>query len=517
LRKVPRGRAIVAALTVVSAAIALTGCVSNSGSSNGGSSNGSSSDKSTLTLALSATPPSLDPAQQQSAGDSLWRWHAVYDTLLRCDQNGEVGPAAAKSWTLSDNATKLTMVLRSGMKFSDGSPVNAAAAKASIEHMQNGGGSDSGRVKGMTVATPDGETVVVTAPKPTGQLPMFMCFAPGIIASPAQLTSSDVGTTPISSGPYTLDLTKTTTGSVYTYHKRADYWDAKSYPYQNLVLKVMPEVTARLNALKSAQIQGAIIDQASSAEASSSGLHVITHLGNWSGLFINDRAGAVVPALGDVRVRRAINMVFDRAAIAKGLYGGDAQVTTQIFTPDETAYEPSLDEKYAYNLKEAKALMAEAGYANGFDVQIPNWAPDSAKVNPMVEQQLALLNIRAKEVTLSGPTALNKILSGSFPIFAGGLSTGGSLFDIVQSLAPDSIWNVMHSSDPALQPLLDQAQVLQGTAAAADYKKISAYVVDQAWFAPWVAGKTYFALSSANLAPTQTDQFHLIPELWDFR
>jgi peptide/nickel transport system substrate-binding protein len=500
-----------AGLAVVVATMAA--CVPSSG----GSSPGEQTESRTLTLALSGEPPSLDPAQQASAGDAVWRWHAVYDTLLRCNEKGEIVPAAAESWQLSKDATTLTMKLRSGMKFSDGSPVNAAAAKASIKHMQDGGGSDSGRVKGMAISTPDDQTVVLKANKPTGQLPTFMCFAPGIVASPSQLNAKDVGTNPVSSGPYALDVAKTTTGSVYTFHKRNDYWDAKNYPYDTLVLKVMPEVTARLNALKTKQIQGATIDQSSAAEAAASQLHVIKHLTQWSGLFLNDRSGDVIPALGDARVRQAINMVFDRPAIAKGLYGGDAQATTQIFSPSETAYDSALDAHYPYDVAKAKALMAEAGYADGFSVQIPNEQGGTDRVNPMVVQQLALLNIKVKLVTISGPTAINQILSGRFPIMAASIGTADSLFDIVQSLEPDSIWNVKHTKDAKLQPLLDQAQVLQGEAAVPVYQQINAYVVKEGWFAPWVMANSYFAVSAPSIAPTQTDQFHLVPNLWDFR
>jgi peptide/nickel transport system substrate-binding protein len=507
-----RTKIVLAATAAVVSAAALTGCTAGAQSATG--------DRTTLTLAVSGRPPSLDPALQSSAGDLIWRWHAVYDTLLHCDQNGDVHPAAAKSFSMSDDAKTLTMTLRSGMTFSDGSPVDAAAVKASIEHMQTGGGSDAGRVKDLTITTKGTDTVALTAKQPTGQLPTFMCFAPGIVANPTQLSSKDVGSDVISSGPYTLVKSKTTSGSVYTYEKRKDYWDAKDYPYQNLVIKVMPDVNARLNALRSKEIQGASIDQPTSKQAASSGLTVLSHLSGWNGLVIADRAGESVPALGDVRVRRAMNLVFDRKAIAKGLFAGDATPTTQIFTPNETAYEKSLDAKYPYDVKKAKELMKAAGYANGFTLQIPNQASDDGsgnKVNPMVVQQLKLIGITVEQVTISGPTAQDKILRGDFPVFPVGLGTADSLFDIVQSLQPDSIWNVKHTSDAQLQPLLDKAQTLQGDEADANAKAINEYVVDQAWYVPWVDTKSYFAMTSKDIAPKQTDQFHLIPNLWDFR
>lgn len=504
-------QAAIAATVVALAAPVLTGCAPGAQDS---------TDSSTLTLAVSGRPPSLDPALQASAGDLVWRWHAVYDTLLRCDEDGNVGPGAAESYELSADATTLTMKMRDGMTFSDGSPVDAAAAVASIEHMQTGGGGDAGRVADMTVTAPDDSTVVLTAPEPTGQLPTFMCFAPGIVASPSQLDSPNVGTEVISSGPYELVNSKTTTGSVYTYEKRDDYWDAENYPYEDLVLKIMPDVNARLNALRSDQIQGAVIDQATAGQAESAGLHVVSQLSAWNGLVITDRTGETVPALGDVRVRQAINMVFDRPAIAEGLFAGDATPTTQIFTPNETAYVDSLDEKYPYDVDAAEELMADAGYADGFSVQIPNVAGDdgtASPVNPMIVQQLELIDIKVEQISLSGPTAQDRILGGDFAMFHVQLGTADSLFDIVQSLQPGSIWNVKGTKDPELQPLLDKAQTLQGAEADANFQAINEYVVDQAWYAPWVNVPGYFALTSEDTAPELSDQFHRIPNLWDFR
>ncbi len=497
----------VVAVLVVGAA-SLTACAEDE--------RGVESGPRTLTLGVSGEAQSFDPALQQSAGDPRWRWEAMFDTLLHCEEDGTVVPAAAESYELSEDATRLTLTLREGMTFSDGSPVDSGAAKASIEHMRDSGGSDAGRVAGMEIETPDDRTVIINAPQPTGQLPTFMCFAPGAIAQPDQLASGAVASSPISSGPYELDPDGTTTGSVYRFVKREDYWDADRYAYDVIELITMPEPTARLNALMSGEIDGAIVQQEQVPEAESSGLHVLSNSAAWAGLYLNDRDGEVIPALGDVRVRRAINMVFDREAIARHMLRGEAEPSTQIFNPAATAYEPELDDRYPYDVEAARELMAEAGYEDGFEVEIPSESGGSAVFNPMVIQQLALLDIEVTEVPLTGPTALSDILGGRFPIFYARIGTGDSLFDIVQSLEPGSIWNVMDTEDPELQPLLDQAQVARGDAAQAVYQQINEYIVDQAWFAPWVADNSFFAVTEEDLLPRMSDQFHVSPHLWDF-
>jgi peptide/nickel transport system substrate-binding protein len=501
-----RTGALVAAITT--GVGVLTACSADDASVGGG--------PRTLTLGVSGEAQSFDPALQQSAGDQRWRWHAMFDTLLHCEEDGTVVPGAAESYELSADATRLTMRLRDGMTFSDGSPVDAAAAKASIEHMRDSGGSDAGRVEGTEIETPDDLTVVVHAPQPTGQLPTFMCFAPGAIAHPDQLASGAVASSPVSSGPYELDPAGTTTGSVYRFEKREDYWDADRYAYDVVELITMPEATARLNALMSGEIDGSIIQQEQVPEAESAGLHVLSNSAAWAGLYLNDRAGEVIPALGDVRVRRAINMVFDRQAIAGHMLRGEAVPTTQIFNPAATAYVPELDERYPFDVEAARELMAEAGHADGFEVEVPSETGGSAVYNPLIAQQLALLNIEVTEVPLTGPTALSDILGGRFPIFYARIGTGDSLFDIVQSLEPGSIWNVMETEDPGLQPLLDRAQVATGAEARQVYQQINEYIVDQAWFAPWVADNSFFAVTTAEILPDMSDQFRVSPYLRDF-
>jgi len=91
------------------------------------------------------------------------------------------------------------------------------------------------------------------------------------------------------------------------------------------------------------------------------------------------------------------------------------------------------------------------------------------------------------------------------------------LFSIVEALEPGSIWNVMQTEDPKLQKLLDEAQVARGDRADEVDREINAYVVDQAWFVPWIAENTFFAVDDASMVPEMTDPFRFNPYLRDFR
>lgn len=494
--------------TVTVGALALVGCGGDGGGDDG---------ERTLVLALSGETQSFDPALQVSEGDQTLRWHAVFDTLLHCEADGTVVPKAAEDYELNEDSTELTMTLRDDMTFSDGTPVDAEAAAATIRHMQESGGSDAGRVAGIEIETPDEHTLVLTAPEPTGVLPTFMCMAPGAIAHPEQLESGDVANDPYSSGPYELDQAGTTSGSTYRLVKREDYWDADNYAYDVIELRVMAEATARLNALISGQIDGALINQEQADEAEGADVHLLTFPAAWSGLYLNDRDGETVPALEDIRVRQAINMAFDREQLAENTYRYDAIPTTQIVHPDSPAYMPELNERYPYDLDAAQELMEEAGYEDGFELEVPSQSGASAEYNPIVIQQLAELNIEVTEVPVSGPTALDDILGGRFPVMYSRMGTNADAPKWISDyLEPDSIWNVMDTEDSELEPLLEEAQYVQDEDAEEVFRDINEYIVEEAWYAPWVVETGFFAIAEPDLVPEMNDPWNLNPTLQDF-
>lgn len=499
---------IMTALTA--AALALSACA-------GGSAAGDKNDHSVLRLASSTQPTSWDPALQLSAFDGTWQWTAVYDTLLTCKEDGSLGPGAAESYEVSDDNTKVTLKLRAGMAFEDGTPVDAAAVKASIEHMQTGGGSGAVRVAGVTVDTPDDRTVVLTSPKPNALLAVYLCLSPGIVASPKAMASDTVDSVPVASGPYRFEASRSTSGSVLTFVKRDDYWNADAYPYREIVVSVMPDVTARLNALKTDQVDGAILNAETVTEAKASALNVHSYVDATNGIVIFDREGKTVPALGDVRVRQALNMVFDREGIAKGLFQGRVEPTTQMFGSDTDVYIKELDSAYDYDVTAAKKLMAQAGYEKGFTIEIPSRSPQTEQANPLIVQQLAQLNITVNQVPLPSATAVKELLSGRFAMTYVSMPLSSGLWSVEQSISPDATWNVLDNQNPELTALTNAAQTAQGKDLTDTLREINRYVVENAWFVPWNQRVAYFATAGSVKLASTGDIYTKIPQLRDFQ
>jgi peptide/nickel transport system substrate-binding protein len=328
------------------------------------------------------------------------------------------------------------------------------------------------------------------------------------MASPKSLKATDVATKPIGSGAYVLDKTGPVAGSTYTYKRNPDYWNAAAFPYDKVVIKPMNDLTARLNALKAGQVNATITDTNSLADAKRSGLTVNTTPVNWVGLLLLDRGGKLVPALKDLRVRQAINLAFDREAILKNVSHGEGSLTTQIFNAAGDGYDKSLDGQYTYDVTKAKQLLADAGYANGFTITMPESA-GFAQYNAIIGQQLAAVGITVKWVKTPANAIIPAILSGKYPVAFMTLGSQSAWQDIQKAVTPKAPWNPIKAGDPQLDKLLATAQTASEAELPTAMKAVSKWLVDNAWFAPWYRensvyltdAKTAVDMQAYNVAP----------------
>jgi peptide/nickel transport system substrate-binding protein len=161
--------------------------------------------------------------------------------------------------------------------------------------------------------------------------------------------------------------------------------------------------------------------------------------------------------------------------------------------------------------------MAEAGYADGFTIEIPARSPQTEQANPLIVQQLAQLNIRVTEVPLAAATAVPELLSGRFPMTYISMPLSSGLWSVDQAISPNATWNVLHTEDPALTELTNSAQTAQGAALPEVLAEINRYVVENAWFVPWNSRMAYFATADGVELASTGDTYTKIPQLRDFR
>jgi peptide/nickel transport system substrate-binding protein len=485
----------------------------------GGSDNGSSggSGSTTLTVAAGVAPQPWDP-KDAGLGNNAWYYQPVYDPLLHVDTDGEITENLATAWEYDDTATVLTLTLREGVTFTDGTAFDATAVKANLESTKTGSNEAATNIASIaSVEAVDATTAKITLSAPDPSLLSNLATVSGMMASPKVVGQASLQTTPVGSGPYVLATSGTTAGSQYTFTRNADYWNKDKFPYDTIVIKYMSDPTALVNALRSGQLDGGQINDYKQAEPlKGAGLTVEKYsTGDIDGIYIWDRDGTMVPALKDVRVRQAINMAFDRDAIITSVAGGLGTKTEQIFNEDASAFDATLDDTYSYDVAGAKALLAEAGYPDGFEVAMPDLSSFFPAAQAAVTEGLQAIGITPKYDAVPADQLINDLLGAKWAMSYFVLASYRSWDSVQIQVKPTSLWNLFKSTDPQVETLIDTAQkALDETAQAAAFTELNTYLVQQAWNAPWSHRQAYYASSTKTKVTMRS--FAPGPWLYDF-
>jgi len=440
-----------------------------------------------LSVAIQVAPNSFDPAQLND-GQQAFVWGSILDTLLvRENGTGELKPNAAESWSYNEDGTQLTIKLRTGMTFSSGDPVTAESVRATMQRTIDTPGITQGKfAKVSGVSAPDDTTLVIDFSSFDPAFLPYLAQSAGAIGDPATLNDERTATDPVGSGPYTLDTAKTVAGNTYVLERRDDYWNAEAFPFSRVTISVMPDPTAQFNALQSGQINAAQIRGEMLAPIKNDPSYTQTQVDAQAVMTLNifDRAGEAFPELGDVRVRQAMSMAFDRETIVSKLLGGQGTVAGQMFSPLGKVFEDSLNNKYPYDPEQAKKLLAEAGYPNGFTLKIPSTYVTTA-FEPTITQLLGAIGITLDWVAVPPQQAQSVTQSGEFGITfqAIGLSSDASTASDFYS--ENGFNNPRHFTDPKLAEIFGKINTTVDPAASLPYyQELNEYAIDQAFLVP---------------------------------
>jgi peptide/nickel transport system substrate-binding protein len=508
-----RRRSFAGLAVIVAVALAAAGCGGSSSTSGGG---GGSQQGGTLTLGLIVQATTFAAVDMNFANESPYG-QAVYDTLLKADPDNKVIPSLATEWKYNDAKTVLDMTLRGDVTFTDGTKFNADAAAQNLKRFQNGNSPNKSFLASMADAKAVDDThLQITLKQSDPGFLNYLTQNAGMMGSPAAFNKADAKTNPVGSGPYTLDTANTVIGSSYAFNKNPNYWDKASQHYDKLVLKVFNDPTAMLNAVKGKQLNGAkLINNDFNDQIKATGYNLVEWESDWWGLLLLDRAGTINPALKDVRVRQAINHAFDKQALLKAVGKGYGTVTTQIFPPTSPAYDASLDSKYDYNPTKAKELLAQAGFPNGFTLAMPTSARVGATVFNLIGQQLKDVGITAQFTDTTN--FIPDILAPKYAATWLALQMDPTDWQIINfELSPTATFNPFKTNDPKVAELIAKYHDAKSDADAnAAAKELNAYIVDQAWFAPWYRQKSNYAVDAKTDVKPQYGNAY--PYLWNFK
>ena len=438
---------LAAALT---AGLALTGCggskTSDTTDNTAGAENESTAevkgvDVDTTGYLVAALNADIQTADVQKTSKDYEVPFNIFDRLVDVevgtDGNSKIVPSLAESWDISDDGLEYTFHLRQGVKFHNGNDFTAEDVAYTFHRMLTvEGGVNTefiDQIKGADellagetdtlegVEVVDDYTIKVTLKEPFAGF-LASISSPGVSIYDSEATEAagdQFGMDPavtVGTGPFEFSSWSFNNQLVLT--RNEDYWKGTS-GLPGVVIKIIPDTETQSMMFESGELDILDLDYA----ADSADRFTETYPDQ---IVQGPRVGIVYFTMNfnkepfqDVRVRKAVQMSIDRQAILDALYGGRGQVEQGIFPHGLIGFNPD-QEEIKYDPEAAKALLAEAGYADGFDMEI---AADSSASDTMtmaleiVSDQLAEVGIRAEIKNYDESTWLETRKSGELGSF----------------------------------------------------------------------------------------------------
>jgi len=422
-----------------------------------------------LRVALTADPTTLDPWNANDA-NTLLVSRQIFETLVDYEPGAfKIVPKLAESWSVSSDGRSWTFALRRGVKFHDGTDLDAAAVVLNFDRARQTAHPLRGPVAAdrpsyrayaalfegfedasviVRAEAKDSGTVVITTKMPFGPLLADLALPSFAIVSPRSMRDDPAGwSTPASrgaagTGPFVFRPGAWQPGQQIAVERSSEYWmkdqGGRPLPYADrVVLRVVKDETARIAELRSGAID-AVRDLTPTALPAVKGDPNLQ-------LLVRPAAGATYLGIATaaapfdkVEVRRAIAMAIDKSLLAATLYGGAGRPASQLFAPGMLGYDDSIVEFYRLDIMAAKRLLADAGVASGFATELwyPSaWRaqyPDPKRVAESVAADLAKIGIVAAVRTEDAAAYLVDARAGRLPLWLG--DAGGD------SLDPDSFF-----------------------------------------------------------------------------
>ncbi len=322
----------------------------------------------TWAIHVSLAPTWFDPADTQGIITPFMVLYALHDAMVKPMPGNLQAPCLAESWSASEDNLTYEFVVRDGVRFHNGEPVTAEDVKFSFERYR-GAAHELMKSRVAAIEAPDPRHVRFKLKTPWPDFLTFYSSASGAGWIVPKKYVEKVGDeafkqAPIGAGPY--KFVSYTPGVELVLEAFDGYW-RKTPSVKRLVMKVIPDESTRLAALKRGEVDIAYSIRGELAQdlLHSPGLGlkpVVLQAPNW--LYFPEQWDPKSP-WHDLRVRQAANLAIDRDGMSKALFLGYCKITNSIvpytfeyyWQPPAAVYDPD----------KAKKLMAEAGYAGGFD------------------------------------------------------------------------------------------------------------------------------------------------------
>jgi peptide/nickel transport system substrate-binding protein len=418
----------------------------------------------TLRVGMQDDPDILDPARGGTfAGRIVFA--SLCDKLVDLDGKMNFVPQLATAWSWAPDGRALTMTLRDGVTFQDGTPMDAEAVRASLERARTAQESvrktELKPVSAIEVVDP--HTIRLVLSQPYSPLVAVLADRAGMIVSPKAVAEkgAQFGTAPVCAGPFSF-VSRVAQGPI-TLQKFPGYWNAGAISFDREVFTPVPDTTVRLNDLRAGQFD--IIERLGATDVatvkSDQHLRLVTQPAvAYRTLAINiaNGAGAKGPLAQDARLRAAFEKSIDRDAINQVVMNGLFVPNNQTELPNSRYWDASHPVP-PRDVEGAKALMREAGQPHPTVTLVTENTPTEVQVGQVIQSMASEAGFDVKLQSLETNTMVAGNIRGDFQVslvlWSGRADPD---FNISIFLACDGFQNWGKYCSPQFDGLLNQAR-----------------------------------------------------------
>jgi peptide/nickel transport system substrate-binding protein len=457
-------RSKLACLTSLVAAIALASCGGGGGAENAADKEDAGTPvKGGDLVLLHSEPivPTLNRLTEVTLG-SIWTLQQIHDNLTFVDDKGEAVPQLAESWEPSADSLTWTFKLRQGVKFSDGSPLTADDVVFSLDQLKRKTVIYRFLFSAIKSAKAEGaDTVVIELSRPDSALPAALAnYNAAIVPKDwGGRSEKEFLQKPVGSGPFMVgDDPQWTKGTSIKLVRNPNYW-REGRPYlDSVTVKYVPDQNQRILQLKGNQAQLSSFpapDRSTVALENGTDTRVENLPAYRQAYLLVSQTGA--EALRDERVRRAIAMAIDRAAIVKTVLLGKGEPGNSYLNPRFPEYDAAASQPF--DVEAAKAELAKSGTSNGLAVTLLS-SSGQEQTTQIIQQSLEAIGIKVTIKSSDEAARLEAEISGKFDLAVQPYGmVSGARAELTGTLVDPTVLKSLFTSydDPKLQDLAKRA------------------------------------------------------------
>jgi peptide/nickel transport system substrate-binding protein len=363
-----------------------------------------------ITVAMQLEPPHLDPTSAAAGAIDSVLYSNVFEGLTRFMGDGSVVAGLAKSWDISDDGLVYTFILHDNVLFHDGSTMDAEDVQFSLNRARADDSTNAQKAlfAGITdVSALDAATVVVTLDAPNGNFLFNLAWGDAIIVAPESIDG--IKQTPIGTGAF--KFANWVQGDKIELTRNDAYWGTPAV-LENVTFKFISDPTAAFASVMAEDVDAFVgfpaPENLPQFEADPRFQVLVGSTEGETILSTNNK----MPPFDNVKVREALAHAIDRQAIVDGaMFGYGTPIGTH-FAPHNPAY-VDLTGTSAYDPELAKKLLAEAGFADGFETTLHLPPPSYARRGgEIIAAQLAQVGIKAQITNVEWAQWLETVFRG---------------------------------------------------------------------------------------------------------